>query len=337
MAVAPSRTLTEPRLLPAAPPRRRVGCARLSVVVVNFCQWQNTARLVRQLRRCRRLDSAELVVVDNASPPHDLADEVAGTPGVRVLSNRDNVGFARAVNQGVAASSGEWVLLLNPDVTVEPGLIDRLLRALKRWSAKRPRAGVVGWRLADPDGAAQGSAGFDPTWWGTLAGLVKPRSRRKCEALPGDTPRAVEWVTGGCLAVRRSCFDALGGLDERYFLYYEDADLCRRARAAGWSVWFDPAVAVTHHSPLHGRKVPPPLRLITRHALLHYARTHWAPWQSAMLGRVVRLEALARGGDHRALGELAGAWGKGDGAAVDRLVRLAAGQLAPVAAAQDGA
>src|SRR5207248_1713807 len=98
----------------------------------------------------------------------------------------------------------------------------------------------------------------------------------------------------GCLLVRRECFDQLGGLDERFFLYYEDVDFCRRARAKGWSVWYEPGVRVTHHWPLHARRVPAPLRLMTRHALLTYARTHWPWWQARAMAGVVWLEATCR-------------------------------------------
>jgi GT2 family glycosyltransferase len=102
--------------------------------------------------------------------------------------------------------------------------------------------------------------------------------------------------------VRRDCWHSLGGFDEDFFLYYEDVDLCRRARAAGWTVWYDPAVRVTHFRPLHTRPVPAPLRLVTRHALLTYGSKHWSRWQSRLLGGTVwaeaglrQLLALARG------------------------------------------
>ena len=103
-------------------------------------------------------------------------------------------------------------------------------------------------------------------------------------------------MTGGCLLVRRDCFRQLGGLDESFFLYYEDVDFCRRAAAAGWGVWFDPSLEVTHHWPLHLRRVPAPLRLMTRHALLTYARKHWSGWRARMMSAVVWAEAVARQG-----------------------------------------
>ena len=104
----------------------------------------------------------------------------------------------------------------------------------------------------------------------------------------------MDWVTGCCLLVRRACWEDLGGFDRDFFLYYEDVDLCRRARARGWSVWYEPALRAVHHRPLHTRAVSPPLRLITRHALLTYSRKHWTAWQTRLLATVVRIEAWLR-------------------------------------------
>jgi GT2 family glycosyltransferase len=95
--------------------------------------------------------------------------------------------------------------------------------------------------------------------------------------------------------VRRDCFEQLGGFDEAFFLYYEDVDFCRRATDRGWSIWYEPAVNVTHHHPLHSRPVPAHLRLFTRHALLTYARKHWPTWQFRALAVLVQAAAWLRG------------------------------------------
>ena len=170
-----------------------------------------------------------------------------------VVRNGANRGFARAVNRGGRLSRGEWVLLLNPDVTVPDGFLDEVLDAAQRWPARDPRAGVIGFQLRNRDGTKQASSGPFPTLLGTVAGLVLPRSRRKSRHRPLTDRRPVPWATGGCLLVRRDCFEELGGLDESFFLYYEDVDFCRRARRAGWSVWYEPDLRVTHHFPLHTR------------------------------------------------------------------------------------
>jgi GT2 family glycosyltransferase len=267
----------------------------LSVVVVNYHQWRNTARLVGQLQAGRPEEAArEVVVVDNHSPRSRLRAGLRRRPGVSLRVFGGNRGFSRAVNEGARLSRGDWLLLLNPDVTAPPGLLDRVVAEVPRWEAERPRAGIIGLGLRNPDGTAQGSWGPLPTLARTLGGLLWPRASRKYRSAGRPERREVPWVTGCGLLVRRDCWQQLGGFSEDFFLYYEDVDLCRRARAAGWSVWHEPAWQVTHLRPLHSRSVPPALRVLTRHALLTYARRHWPAWQYRILSNVVCLESLVR-------------------------------------------
>jgi len=337
-------------LAPAKPRRAAAPPAvELSVVVVNFCQWKNTTRLIRQLRRSAavRAGAAEIQVIDNGSPGHPLATRIAKLRGVSVRRFDQNLGFAAAVNRGCQFTGGPWVLLLNPDITVPDGFLDGVLNTLARAEVSAD-VGVIGFRLLNRDGTPQPSAGPFPSFTRTLAGLLLPRARRKCHTNPGNARRVVEWASGGCLVIRRECFEQLGGLDESFFLYYEDADFCRRAAERGWAVWFDPALEVTHHWPLHARPVPPPLRLITRHALLTYARRHWNTWQSRLLSGIVWAEAGARQlwaavrgqkdtaqcfGELRRLVSDMAAGREGD---ASERIRFAAGFLHPIAAEQDG-
>ena len=126
------------------------------------------------------------------------------------------------------------------------------------------------------------------------SGLLRPRARRKYRAVHSEQSCRVPWVTGCCLLLRRECFQALGGFDEEFFLYYEDVDFCRRAAERGWNVWYEPRLQATHHHPLHTREVSAHLRLITRHALLTYAGKHWPRWQLKLLAQIVRAEAKVR-------------------------------------------
>jgi N-acetylglucosaminyl-diphospho-decaprenol L-rhamnosyltransferase len=354
MAVAEgthSPTLTKPRLRVAPPPiGSTIETPQLSVVIVNFCQWRNTARLTRQLRHCEaiRRGAAEIVIVDNHSPTHRSVRKLRKLSGVNIFFNSTNAGFARAVNRGSNISRGDWVLLLNPDVTVPEGFLDEVLEAAQRWPARDPSAGVIGFQLINRDGSPQASAGAFPTFASTLKGLFVPRSRRKCQHLDDVQRSDVPWVTGGCFLVRRDCFEELGGLDEQFFLYYEDVDFCQRARQAGWSVWYEPSLSATHHFPLHSRKVPPPLRLITRHALLTYAQKHWSSWQTKLLAGVIFTEAKARQflaqrrGDPRAsacydeLSKLVQDHLAGRQESIQQRIRQAAAFLDPIASAQDG-
>jgi GT2 family glycosyltransferase len=286
------------RHLAPAPPRRlpRTAEPSLSVVVVNFRQWENTVALARQLDASDAMRSglAEVVLLDNDSDSFLLRRCVRRWPGVSLRCFGRNRGFARAVNEGCRRARGQWFLLLNPDVRVPEEFLDRVLATAEQIAGEHPRAGVVGFRLRHADGSRQGSTGPYPTLRSVIGGLFRRRSRRRCRPLKGRHRRKVPWVNGCCLLVRRDCWRDLGGFDEDFFLYYEDVDLCRRARAAGWSVWYEPTIKVTHLSPLHTRPVPPPLRLMTRHALLIYAAKHWPRWQFRALGLLVAAEARLR-------------------------------------------
>ena len=292
-------------LLPATPfedqqratPRPSHPAPIISAVIVNFRQWENTVALTNQLDAadCMRAGQAEVVLIDNDPDPHPLRRCVRGWAGVSLRCFNRNRGFARAVNEGCRRARGQWLLLLNPDVRVPEEFLDRIVESAERLVDADPRVGIVGFQLRHEDGTRQGSTGPFPTLANVLAGLLRPRARRRCRPVRGPRRQTAAWVTGCCLLVRRECWEALGGFDEDFFLYYEDVDLCRRARAAGWSVWYEPAVRVTHFLPLHTRPVPAPLRVMTRHALLTYAAKHWTrrPVRSPRLGRLVGILGAA--------------------------------------------
>jgi N-acetylglucosaminyl-diphospho-decaprenol L-rhamnosyltransferase len=275
---------------------------RLSIVIVNYRQWDETEDLVRHLQAATSLKrgDAEIVVVDNHSPIHPVIKRLRRQTNVSLRRWRQNRGFARAVNEGCRLSQGDWFLLMNPDTTPTEEFLDGVVALLEKLE---PNAGIVGFHLRNSDGTRQRSAGPYPTLLSTLARIVLPRNRRKYHTLRTEERCAASWVTGCCLLVRRDCLMDLGGLDEDYFLYYEDVDLCRRARERGWSVWFEPNLTVIHHHPLHQRAVPAALRMVTRHSLMMYAAKHWPAWQFRLLTRIVQSEAWLR---------RFGAWWTGD-------------------------
>ena len=226
------RTVSELRRAPYPPCRdARPAQPILSVVIVNFRQWENTVALARQLDASDAMRSgvAEVVLLDNDTDSFFLRRCVRRWPGVSLRCFGRNRGFARAVNEGCRRARGQWFLLLNPDVRVPEEFLDRVLAAADRIAAKEPRAGIIGFRLRHADGTRQGSTGPYPSLGRVVAGLVRRRSRRRCQPLRGRHRREVPWVTGCCLLVRRDCWRELGGFDEDFFLYYEDVDICRRA------------------------------------------------------------------------------------------------------------
>lgn len=267
----------------------------LSVIIVNFQRTSDTINLVEQLDRSDslRTANAEIVLVDNDVDSQPLRTWARNRPDIAIHSFGRNRGFARAVNQGCAISHGEWLLMLNPDIGVSDEFLDRVIEIAESRAVADPNTGVIGFGLDNADGSSQPSAGWFPTLTNVLMGSIRCRAARRCR-LRTTCAKEVPWVTGCCFLVRRACWQELGGFDEDYFLYYEDVDLCRRARNVGWTVWHEPSIRVKHYHPLHSRTVEPALRLITRHALLTYAAKHWRALPYHILARLIRTEARYR-------------------------------------------
>jgi GT2 family glycosyltransferase len=217
-----------------------------SDVTAIVVSWNSSADLPRALASVRGR-VAETIVVDNAS--NDGTPGVAQAHGARLMGNGANLGFAAAANQGLRGAATPLALLLNPDAELRPGALDALLAVLDA----RPQVAVVGPRTRNEDGSIQLSFGPD-------LGLVAERRqrrlvrgiRRRDPAILGEVeaqaaaPHDPDWVSGSCWLARRSAVESVGGFDEAFFLYEEDADLCRRLRAAGWEIAFTPQAEVVH-------------------------------------------------------------------------------------------
>lgn len=266
---------------------------RLAVVVVSFEARETLLAGLRALRAHASLP-LELVVVDNASTDGSADAVRALDPEALVIANAENVGFARACNQGWRASRAPHVLFLNPDAEVTPGAVEILARLLE----SRPTVGAAGPRTRGSDGAIQVSTGPDLTPLAELRQrrLVLGVARRDARALAeAEALHAREheaaWVSGSCLVVRRTALEAVGGFDERFFLYEEDADLCRRLREAGWGVVFTPEAEVKHHLGRSMSKAP-------RRARLEYHRSHrlyYAKHNGPLSRAALRILLTARG------------------------------------------
>ncbi len=291
-AISPPRTRTLAPPVPATTPL-------VSVVIVNYRRWEETATLVEQLVGEESLyrGRIEVLVIDNDSPPHPLEEKLRRDTRIRFHRQKKNRGFSAGVNAGYRLSRGKWLLVLNADLHVPQGFLDLIGAASLDLDAEvqagKP-VGVVGFRLRNRDGSQQLSTGFFPTFWRMVLGLLRPRTQRKYEPPMTGDRQPVAWVTGSCVLVRRACFRELNGFDEEFFLYYEDVDLCLRAQECGWSVCYEPAVHAVHLDPLQNRPLTEPMRAITRHASLTYFRKHLSGWQFWALGQLVRAENWLR-------------------------------------------
>ena len=258
----------------------------LSVIIVNFNAGEYLERCLLSLREHLSGAAWEAVVIDNHSS--DGSDSIVPgfAPRVSLVRNAENIGFGRAVNHGVQVTSGRFVLLLNPDACLLPGAVDQLRKEL---DAHRDCA-VVGPAVVDDDGRVQGSARGDPdmltgffgrSTWLTRRFPNTSWARRNVMSDPqlagGASSVEVDWVSGSCMLVRREAFLQVGGFDQRYFMYWEDADLCRRLRSAGWRTRYRPGARVTHSVGQSSRTAKAlATRAFHRSAYLYYA-THVAP------------------------------------------------------------
>jgi N-acetylglucosaminyl-diphospho-decaprenol L-rhamnosyltransferase len=278
---------------------------RLTVVIVNYQSWPDSVRLARSLADSPSIAAglAEVLVVDNASGEPVPASLLRPIPGLRLILRLDNDGFSAGVNVGWKASGSPWLLVLNPDVVVDGEFLGQVLGRIEGYGRRIDGApGVVGFGLRNPDGSRQPSVGAFPGLLRTLWEQLLPRSRRKYQPDWRLRPGPVDWVTGACLLINRRLLDDLGGMDEDFFLYYEEVALCRSASSRGWAVEFDPGVALVHLRPLQNRAISPKMRVITRHSKLLYFRKHLPHWQFTALVGAVRWEARLREAASRARG-----------------------------------
>jgi GT2 family glycosyltransferase len=225
----------------------------ISIILVN---WNSGPMILTCLKRIfSELNSVrgECIVIDNASENGDRELLRREFPKLEVIANTSNLGFAKAVNQGIVRSRGRYLLLINPDAFLSPGTIASVVTFLD----SRPEVGILGPRVLNPDGSVQGSARAFPQFATALFGRTSLISRlfpgnglTRRQVLGQDRklrrPLAVDWVSGAAMFVRRDVFEEVGLLDDRFFLFWEDADICWRAHKQGWPVIYYPEVSVTH-------------------------------------------------------------------------------------------
>jgi N-acetylglucosaminyl-diphospho-decaprenol L-rhamnosyltransferase len=246
----------------------------LSIVIVSCNARADLQACLLTLKKAPPSVSHEIVVVDNGSTDGS-ADAAARIPLVRVIRMGRNAGFSAANNAGIRDSRGDLVLLLNSDTLVPPGALDRLVARLLATDT----AAVAGPRLIDAEGRPELSFGR------MISPLNELRQQRRTAAwIQAATNREqfVDWVSGACLLVRRPDAEAVGLLDERFFLYTEDVDFCHAIRMRGRKVLFTPAAEITH---LRGRSrasQPEASRKAYRASHIAFYEKHHPLWAPAL-------------------------------------------------------
>ena len=248
----------------------------LSIVIVSWNVRDLLRNCLRSIDAGRGDLRLEVIVVDAAS--HDGSPAMVGEhfPWVKLIARSDNVGFPRGNNIGLAEALGRYLLLLNPDTEIIGNALTKLLNFLD----SQPNVGVVGPQLLNSDGTVQSSRRRFPTLAtglleSTWLESIAPRAildHYYAADLPDDQTAEVDWLMGACLLIRREIYEAVGGMDEDYFMYSEELDYCRRIKEAGWRVVYLPDAQVVHHAGKSSEQAVAARHVAFQRAKLRYFR-----------------------------------------------------------------
>jgi hypothetical protein len=220
----------------------------LSVIIVTYNSERYILSCLNSILRAVSELQYEVLIVDNASTDR-TTDLIKGfLHPLTLIENPANQGFAKAVNIGLRKCSGEFRLLINPDVTVQSDSLAPMIDFMRM----NPRVGICGCRLLNDDGSIQYSKGSFPTLCSTLYRMVLPKPMRKYHLWGYEKPGKCDWVTGAFMLIRNETIQGTGPLDESYFVCYEDVDYCLSARRKGWLTFYFPGASIYHLAPYSG-------------------------------------------------------------------------------------
>lgn len=233
---------------------------KLSIVILNYKSAGLVRNCVRGIFAAQPQLDFEVIVVDNASHDGLLAWLAANYPQTKQVQLSANRGYAAGNNAGIKIAKGEYILILNPDITVLPGKLEQLVNFMEA----HPTCGLAGPRLVNPDGTLQYSTYKFPSFWlpifrrtflGNIPALAPWIKKYQMMDWDHKDSRTVDWLLGACLIARQTAITQVGLMDERFFLYVEDTDWCRRFWAHKWEVWYAAAVELVHfHERLSAQK-----------------------------------------------------------------------------------
>ena len=241
----------------------------LSIILVNYNDRAHLRACLSSLAPALGDGQPEIIVVDNHSTDGSPEMVESSFPRVRLVREEENLGYARANNIGIRAGRGDFLLFLNTDTVAPEGSLVALLSALE----SQPDAGAIGPALRRRSGY-QVSFGKEVNFFAELWQKFVRNPYFKIALRFSRRVRETGWLSGACLLARRRAVEEAGLFDERFFLYFEDIDLCRRMRRLGFKLWFDPRVEVFHEGGAATSQLKRRSRLEYRRSQLYYYRKH---------------------------------------------------------------
>lgn len=279
----------------------------LSICIVSWNTRELLDACLRSIKTIPDRVAREVIVVDNASGDGTAEMVRADHPEVALIANAENAGYAAGNNRAIAAASGEFILLLNPDIVVLPGALDTLVGFLR----EHQEAAAVAPRLVLPDGSTQASCRSFPTPDVVLyeaLGLSRlfPRSRRfgkyRMTWWDYDDERPVPQPMASAFLVRRAALEQVGGMDEQFPIFFNDVDLCKRLWDAGWEIWYTPRASMVHVGGASTSQVRRRMIDESHRSFIRFYRKHYAgripAWQYLSALALLRVGHAARVAGH---------------------------------------
>lgn len=265
---------------------------KASVIIVS---WNCRAYLLKCLEsifRCTSMQCVEWIVVDNASKDGTTQEVAKKFPEVRLIANKENIGFARANNMGIKMARGEYLFLVNPDVEFYDDCIGKLCHFMD----KNPDVGICAPKILNTDGTIQHSCRELPSLRNNFCfaiGLHKLFPGKKWSSnelmswFDHNSRKEVEALSGCFLVVRRSAIKKVGLLDERFFMYSEDVDWCKRFRDRGWRIVFVPEAKAVHHGGKSAETISVESATAKTKAKIQYWRKHHGPAWGTFIKKII--------------------------------------------------
>jgi GT2 family glycosyltransferase len=253
---------------------------KLSIVVVNYNVKNLLKKCLESIFKCQKDIEFEVIVVDNNSKDHSQEMLKRDFPQVQLIENKRNVGFSRACNQGIKRGQGRYILLLNPDTEFTPGGFKKMIDFMD----SKPEVGICGPKMVNEEGKLQFSCRSFPSYLTAISSSqsilnrIFPENFLSQKYLLKEKDHSqigeVDWVSGSCLLAKREMFEKIGLLDERFYMYVEDVDLCYRAKKSGFSVFYFPPVTVIHHIGKSTQKKKFTMLLEHHRSMYYFYRKH---------------------------------------------------------------
>ncbi len=272
----------------------------VSIIILNW----NTREMLRECLHSIQTHAGdvdvEIIVVDNFSSDGSPAMVRQDFPKVRLLANQENVGFARGNNQGVAMAHGDFVLLLNSDALLTPGAVQTLLKLARA----KPKAGMIGARLLNTDQSFQAS--FTPIpdlmqEFLILSGLGRLFFGRSYPSHGAEVEKGAQqvgYVEGACMLLPRAVYLQVGGLDEGYFMYAEDVDLCFAIHRHGYQVWYHPDAQIIHVGGGSSKNRKPQREADLYKSRIRFFRKHYGNFQAGALKAMIYFFTVVKNAYH---------------------------------------